>query len=147
MCQEVRGTHFLYKHNSMAMPVSNEVLKFPACATTETCASAEATKATAEASAAAARAATEAADVESSIVSAFPRVILISAFLLFRCFLGCLAQHGRDGFSAMVVEPESKETNGQGEEDSCNDEQLPCAALPLHALFIGLARARAHIPI
>ena len=94
MWQEVRGTHFLYKHNSMAMPVSNEVLKFPAGATAEACASAEATKASSETTAAAARSATEASDVESAIVAAFPRIILVALSFFFCCFLGRFAQHG-----------------------------------------------------
>ena len=87
-------------------------LEFSAGSTAEACTTSEAPKASSETTAAAARSATEASDVESAIVAAFPRIVLVSASFLFRCFLGCLAQHGRDGFAAMAVEPDGKETNG-----------------------------------
>ena len=99
-----------FKHKDKDGAVSR--LEFSAGSTSEACASAESPKASSETTAAAARSATEASDVESAIVAAFPRIVLVSAPFLFRCFLGCLAQHGRDGFAAMAVEPDGKETNG-----------------------------------
>ena len=73
---------------------AKEHLEFPAGATAETCASAEAPKASSKATAAAARSATESSDVESAIVAAFPRIILVALSFFFCCFLGSLAQHG-----------------------------------------------------